>query len=281
MIDGDRARMHASEAVDAAGRAKDKAQDAAARAERHPATRWVRGAGQVANGIVHILIGAIALGIAFGDSGSADQSGAMQALKETPLGGVALWFVAIALLALALLAFVTAIAESRREWKDALKEAGRGIAYAALGSTALVAANGGSSNGESQTETFSAQLMAAPFGVVLVGLIGVGIAAIGVYFIVKGAKRKFLEDVAPPARWRRAVEGLGVTGYVAKGIAIVIVGALFVLAAVQHDAQEAGGLDGALQSLTTVPGGVIALVAIALGLILYGIYSFARGIWQR
>ena len=271
----------AASAKDAAGRATDKAQDAAAGAERHPAAKWVKGAGQIANGIVHFAIGAIALGVAFGGGGSADQAGAMQAIQESPLGSVALWAVALALIGLALLAFVAAVAESRRDWKDALKEAGRGIAYAAVGATALVAASGGSSDGESQADSFTAQLMANPFGALLVGLVGAGIAAIGVYFIVKGAKRRFREDVAPPARWRRTVDMLGTAGYIAKGVAVVIVGALFVIAAVRHDPSEAGGLDGALQSLTTVPGGVIALIAIALGLMLYGVYCFARGLWSR
>ncbi len=271
----------AASAKDAAGRATGRAQDAAAGAERHPAAKWVKGAGQIANGVVHFVIGAIALGVAFGGGGSADQSGAMQAIQESPLGSVALWAVGLALLALALLAFVTGVAESRRDWKDALKEAGRGIAYAAVGATALVAANGGSSDGEAQTQSFSAQLMANPFGALLVGLVGAGIAAIGVYFIVKGAKRKFREDVAPPSRWRRLVDILGTAGYIAKGVAVVIVGSLFVIAAVRHDPQEAGGLDGALQSLTTVPGGVIALIAIAVGLMLYGVYCFARGLWSR
>lgn len=271
----------AASAKGAAGRATDKAQDAAAGAERHPAADWVMGAGQIANGIVHFAIGAIALGVAFGGSGSADQAGAMQAIQESPLGSVALWAVGLALIGLALLAFVAAVAESRRDWKDALKEAGRGIAYAAVGATALVAARGGSSDGESQADSFSAQLMANPFGALLVGLVGAGIAAVGVYFIVKGAKRRFREDVAPPARWRRTVDVLGTAGYIAKGVAVVIVGALFVIAAVRHDPSEAGGLDGALQSLTTVPGGVIALIAIALGLMLYGVYCFARGLWSR
>jgi hypothetical protein len=271
----------AASAKSAAGRATDKAQGAAADAERHPAATWINGAGQFANGVVHFAIGAIALGVAFGAGGSADQSGAMQAIQQSPLGSVALWAVGLALIALALLAFVAAVADSRRDWKDALKEAGRGIAYAAVGATALVTANGGSSDGEAQTESFSAQLMSNPFGALLVGLIGAGIAAIGVYFIVKGARRKFREDVAPPARWRRPVEWLGTAGYIAKGVAVVIVGALFVIAAVRHDPEEAGGLDGALQSLTTVPGGVIALVAIAVGLMLYGVYCFARGLWSR
>lgn len=281
MTTGGRPRAAASTAKGAAGRATGKAQDVAAEAERHPAARWVTGAGQIANGVVHFVIGGIALGVAFGAGGSADQSGAMQALRETPLGSVTLWVVGLALLGLALLAIVTAIAASRRDWKDALKEAGRGVAYAAVGSTALVAATGGSSDGEAQTESFSAQLMSQPLGVVLVGLLGAGVAAVGVYFVVKGARQRFRDDVAPPTRWRKAVDVLGTCGYIAKGIAVVIVGGLFLIAAVRHDPEEAGGLDGALQSLTTVPGGVIALVAIAVGLMLYGIYCFARGLWSR
>lgn len=282
MSTGDRARDAASSAKRGASRAASGAQGAAAQAKDHPAARWVQGAGMVANGVVHIIIGVIALGVAFGGGGeSADQSGAMQALRETPVGGVALWFVAISMLGLGLLAFATAIADARHDKQDAAKSAGRGVAYAAVGVTALTAAMGGSSDSEGQAQSFSSQLMSAPFGLVLIGALGLAVAGVGVYFIVKGVKKKFLEDVAPPARYRRLVEGSGTAGYVAKGIAVAIVGVLFVVAAVQHDPSEAGGLDGALQSLTTVPFGQVLLVAIALGLMLYGAYCFARAAWPR
>ncbi|SDS02071.1 DUF1206 domain-containing protein [Agrococcus carbonis] len=281
MVDGERARDAASQAKDAAGRAAGQAQDAAARAERSRTARRVALVGQIANGIVHLIIGGIALAVAFGAGGSADQSGAMRALQQTPVGGVALWAVGIAMLLLAVHSAVSAVAASRRDWKDAVRAGGRAAAYVAVGVTALVFALGGSSDSEESTQSFSATLMASPFGQLLVGAVGVGIAGIGVAFIVKGLRLKFREDVAPPRRFRRAVDVLGASGYVAKGLAVVIVGVLFVIAAVQHDPEEAGGLDGALQSLTSVPGGVIALVAIALGLMLYGLYCFARGAWSR
>ncbi|HET8867987.1 MAG TPA: DUF1206 domain-containing protein, partial [Agrococcus sp.] len=272
MADGNSsARFMASKARDKAGRATDKAQDAAGAAERSRAADWVEGVGQVANGIVHLIIGGIALGVAFGAGGSADQSGAMRALQQTPLGGIALWAVGIALIGLALHSAVTAVAASRRDWKDAVRSGGRAIAYAVVGATALVYAVGGSSDSEEGTESISAELMANPFGLWLLGAIGLAIVGIGVTFAVRGVRLKFREDVAPPARFRRLVDTLGATGYVAKGIAVVIVGVLFVIAAASHDAEEAGGLDGALQSLTTVPGGVVALVVIAVGLIVYGV----------
>lgn len=271
----------ASKAKSTAQDATDKAQSAAASAEDHPAADWVTTAGQFANGLVHVMIGVLAFGIAFGAGGSADQSGAMRALQQTPFGGIALWAVGIAMVALAVHAVVSAIAASRSDGKEAVGNAGRAIAYAAVGSTALVYAVGGSSDGEQSTESLTSTLMGNPLGLLLVGAIGLVVAGIGLYFLVKGVRQKFRKEVAPPRRFRRLVGVLGTTGYVAKGVAVIVVGALFVMAAVQHDAEEAGGLDGALQSLTTVPGGVIVLIGIAVGLLLYGAYCFARGAWPR
>lgn len=270
-----------SDAADAASHAAHKAQRAAAGAEDHRATSWVESVGQSANGVVHMVIGGIALGIALGAGGPADQSGAMRAIERTVVGGIALWVVGIALIALSLHAFVIAIAQSRRSRRDALRAAGRGIGHAVVGGTALVFAFGGEVDGERATETVSSAVMANPVGLWLIGAAGLVIVGVGVAFVLRGLRRTFFEDVAPPRRFRRLVEALGMPGFVSKGVAIGIVGVLFVLAAVRHEPDDTGGLDGALQSLTTVPGGVIALVAIAIGLIVYGVYCVARGVWAR
>jgi hypothetical protein len=262
-------------------RAARKAQRAAEEAERHSATDWIEAIGQSANGLVHVIIGGIALGIAFGAGGPADQSGAMRALQSTPIGGLALWIVGVALVALALHAFVVAIASSRSDRRDALRAAGRGIGHGVVGGTALVFAVGGEVDGERTAEDVSAAVLHSAIGPWLIGAAGLVIAGVGIAFVVRGVRRRFFEDVAPPPRFRRLVEALGAPGFVAKGVAITIVGALFVIAAVRSDPQEAGGLDGALQSLTTVTGGVVALVAIAVGLIVYGAYLVTRGIWAR
>lgn len=280
-MSGDGSGGAPSGAARRAHHAAHRAQDAAAEVEQHRAASWVEALGQSANGLVHIVIGAIALGVALGAGGSADQSGAMRALRETPIGGLALWTVGVALVALALHAFVIAVAASRRHRRDAIRAAGRGIGHAIVGATALVFALGGSLDGEQATESFSTALLRNPVGPWLLAVAGLVIAGVGIAFVVRGVRRTFFEDVAPPRRFRRLVEALGTPGFVAKGIAVTIVGGLFVVAAISHDPGEAGGLDGALQSLTTVPGGVVALVAIAVGLIVYGVYCVARGIWAR
>ena len=57
-------------------------------------------AGYAASGLVHILIGAIALVVAFGGDGVTDQSGALMAIASVPFGFVLLWCVAVTLWAL-------------------------------------------------------------------------------------------------------------------------------------------------------------------------------------
>jgi Domain of Unknown Function (DUF1206) len=69
---------------------------------------------------------------------------------------------------------------------------------------------------------------------------------------------------------------VGKIGYIAKGAAFVIVGALFVAAAVTHHAQKSGGLDNALHAVLQQPFGQVLLVLIGAGIACYGLFCFAR-----
>ena len=92
--------------------------------------------------------------------------------------------------------------------------------------------------------------------------------------MVKGWTKKFLQDLNenPGILATRA----GMVGYIAKGIALGVVGILFVTAAAQNSSRKATGLDGALRTLREQPAGPWLLTAVALGIATYGAYSFAR-----
>ncbi len=70
----------------------------------------------------------------------------------------------------------------------------------------------------------------------------------------------------------------GRAGYIAKGIALGIVGVLFGWAAISYDPEKAGGLDMALRTLREQPGGPMLLTAVALGIACCGVYCF---VWSR
>ncbi len=76
------------------------ARSAAREAEANPAFRVAARAGYVANGILHLLVGALVLAVDFGAAEDSDQTGAFRAVTALPLGAAALRALAAGLVAL-------------------------------------------------------------------------------------------------------------------------------------------------------------------------------------
>ena len=153
---------------------------------------------------------------------------------------------------------------------------------------------GGQSDSSESTQSFSAQLLATPAGVFLLALVGLIVAGVGVAFIIRGITKAFLKYLDLPSgagdtgAERTAKKGagkgivaFGVVGYIAKGIAVGVAGVLFVVAAFTHDPETAGGLDAALHALAALPFGAVILWIVGIGLVLYGLYCFARARYAR
>lgn len=232
-------------------------------------------------GIVHVIIGALAVSIAWGSGGDADQDGAMEQIRSTPVGGVVLWCVAAGLAALAVwqiaAAVVAAAPDEAKRWGRRITLLGAAAAYLVIAGMAAVYAVGGSADSEETTQTLTARVMAAPGGPILVLLLGLGVIAVGVGFIVGGVRRVFEKTMdLPDGGGRSGVVTFGVIGYIAKGVAVALTGVLFVVAAWTQDSDKAAGLDAALHSLAAVPLGRLALFLTGAGLAVYGVFCFAR-----
>jgi hypothetical protein len=118
----------------------------------------------------------------------------------------------------------------------------------------------------------------------LVALAGVLVFAIGVGLMIYGAKRSFeskLNLASARRSVRQTVVRLGQVGYIAKGVAFGIVGALLFDAAISDQAARSRGLDGALRTLAGQPFGTALLVIVAIGFIAFGIYCFAQSRYRR
>jgi hypothetical protein len=238
--------------------------------------------GYVVLGILHILIGAIAISIAAGGGGeNADQGGALEQIQQNPGGVFLLWLIVLGLVALAIWQIAEAVVErdpdTKKKWGHRIKFLGTAAAYLAVAATALVYALGGQSQSSDSTQSFSARLLAAPAGVALLVLVGLIVAAVGIAFVVRGITRAFTKHLDLPAgNARKGIIAFGVAGYIAKGIAVAAAGGLFVVAALTHDPEKAGGLDAALRGLAELPFGAVILWAVGAGLIVYGLFCFAR-----
>ncbi len=139
--------------------------------------------------------------------------------------------------------------------------------------------NGQRSSSTRQARDVTAQLMALPFGVWVVGLVGLAVVGVGVYHVVKGLRRRFTKDLVEHPN--SAVVAAAVIGYVAKGVALIATGGLFIQAAFTHDPSGSTGLDGALSALLKAPAGSALVIGIGVGFAAYGLYSFARARYAR
>jgi hypothetical protein len=238
--------------------------------------------GLVAYGIVHLLIAWLAFQLAIGDhEGQPSTKGAMQQVAEQAFGEVLLWAIAIGMFFLVVWRLLEAALghrdeEGAKRWWKRADSLGKAIIYGAVGYIALqVALGAGSSKGRSTT----AKLMDEPFGQWLVGLIGLGIMFYGANMIRRGFTEKFAEHLTAEGKSGQAGTWyirLGKVGYISKGIAIVIVGGMFIYAAIEHEAKKSGGLDEALRTVLQQPFGPVLLGIIAIGIGCYGLFCFAR-----
>jgi hypothetical protein len=259
-------------------------------AVRNPAVdrvlRVLARSGYVASGLIHLLLGYLAVRVALHQGGRSDQSGAIQEIGRLPGGPVLLWVITVGLFGLGLwlilaAVFAVGVGDAKR-WVKTVELAAKAAAYIALGATALTFALGSSSDSRSSTQQASADVLGLPGGQLLLGLIGLVAIGVGGYMVAKGARRGFRKDLRiPSGRAGTAVTVLGVVGYVAKGVAVAVVGVLFVIAAVTFDPEKATGLDGALKSLVSLPFGAVLLVAVGVGLIAFGVYTFFRARYAR
>jgi hypothetical protein len=279
--------MGSAEAVPhESGRRRDEVKAATRRANRDPKVRGFGRAGLIANGMIHVLIGGIGIGVAWGSRGEADQSGALRTVSDIPGGGFLLWAATLALVGLALLQWteVAQVESTKRRLvlMRRMTNAAKALGYAAIGVVVGFYALGGRSDASETWQNLSKTLLGTPGGVFALAAVGVLVGTVGGTLVFRGVTRNFREELQPlegALSW--FVGALGVVGHVAKGLAMVITGALFLASAAFTDPGPARGLDGALKWVTTLPFGDALLVPVAGGFIAYGCYLFARARFLR
>lgn len=264
---------------------------AARRAESHPALRVFARGGFAANGILHILVGSIALTVALGGRGDSDQTGALRTIAEAPLGVVVLWALAALLGALGLWhALEGVLAREPRDashgraakWGRRASEWGQAIVFLALGALSASVALGARPDGERTAEGASRDLLEIPGGPVLLAAVGLGVGVAGVAFVAMGIRRSFRKKMRlPSGAPGHAIAALGAVGFIAKGIALGVVGILLLIAVITGDAATAGGLDGAIIALRELPFGPWLVATVGAGLVVYGVFCLFRARYAR
>ena len=153
-----------------------------------------------------------------------------------------------------------------------------------LAATAVTVLLGSRSSQGGQQRGLIAQVLTWPGGTAIVLVVGIAVAAAGVGLVIEGWRRKFLkyldhsdmnDSTRKLARWT------GTVGSIARGLVVVLIGVLLVVAAVTGDKKDATGMDGALKSLLDLPYGSALLILASLGLLVFGVYALVEARYRR
>jgi hypothetical protein len=247
--------------------------------------------GLIAYGVVHLLVAWLAIQLAWfhGGGKSADQSGALSTVADSPVGKPLLWLIAVGLIALAawqaaeLLRWRSGWSASGKTRTKALRKSANALVkaavYIALAVLAIRFATGSGQSSSQQQQDTTAGVLAWPGGQFIVGAAGLVLIGSGVWHVRKGLTKKFLKQIdtteaSPKAL--RLVTRLGQIGFPCKGVALALVGGLICYAAITFDPSKAKGLDGALRTVLELPFGPYLLTLVAIGIAAFGAFLFVR-----
>ncbi len=233
--------------------------------------------GFAARGVMYVVIGYLALRFGRSESGS----GALSYLADGS-GKILLVVMAVGFLAYGVWRLSEALVDTENHGTDAKGSAARiggaasglihiGLAFVAFG----YAFGQGSSAGGSSAQESAATALSLPGGTFLLIIAGAALIGTGLWQLLKAARADFLRHLEGRAthRW---VEWLGRAGYAARGVVFVIIGWSLLKAGLSSRAAEAGGME---QALGSVSGTLLS--AVALGLMLFGLFSLVEARFRR
>ena len=255
------------------------------------AMRVLARVGLVARGVMYVVIGWIAVQIAFFHSSQqADRTGALHAISATPVGGVLLWLLVIGFIGMTLWRLCEAVygspGTSTRKTSQRVAALGKAIVYAVLAYSVLKYAIGAGApqSSDKQSVDLTATAMKYPGGRVAIIVIGLALIGAGIYLAYQAWKKQFRSDLKLGqlhGRGRQAVEWLGEFGGIARGAVFATAGIFLVVAAVQVKPGQAKGADSALRALAATPLGPWLLLLVAIGLIMFGVFSWCEAKWLK
>ena len=254
-------------------------------ARRSVLLAWSVRVGLVGYAVVHLLLAFVALRLVLGgEGGSSTSQGALAQLAGEGIGRWTLAAIAVGFAVLVVWQLVTAAVgyRDRDGWSRHLLGAGavcRGVVYGYFGWSCAGFAVAGRSAASGSPESKTSELMRLPFGPWLVAGVGLVTAGIGIGLAVFGWKAGFVDQLDEEARSkdrRVPIVLLGRVGYVAKGVAMVLIGILLGWVAWTRDPRKSGGLDESLHELLGQGLGTAAVIVVGTGIAAFGLFLLAR-----
>jgi len=258
--------------------------------EARPWIIWMGRVGFAAMGAVHLLVGVLALMSVVTIASASGTEGALRQIVRLPFGQFLLIAVTVGLVCYALWRFVQSFMDTDVKGSDAKGIAMRigfaviGVVCLGLSFSAVKIFLGTQSNDSVWAQSWTAWLLAQPFGQWLVGLAAAISAAVGFLHFYIAYATKFRENWTLSAMSESQENWgtwFGIVGFIARGVVFCIIGFFLAYAAWQSNAGQVRDFGSALSTLEQQPYGAWLLGVVAIGLFSYGIFMFFEARFRR
>jgi hypothetical protein len=162
---------------------------------------------------------------------------------------------------------------------DHIKPLGLAVVNFAIAFSAARFAMGSGQESTQQNAGLSARMMQSGWGKTILIVVAIALIAVGGYHVYKGFAKKFFKDLR--VYGGTGITAVGIIGYAAKGLVLAGAGVLVIVATLTADPSKATGLDATVSTMAHAPFGKVLLVAAAIGLAAFGVYSFVRSRYGR
>jgi len=252
------------------------------------ALRGAARVGLLARGVLYLLLAYLAAAVAGGwgrEGPQANANGALSTVAASPLGLVALVGAAGGFAAFGLVRLAAAYGDGQvglaRRWTTA----GQAVFYLGMAGITVSYVLGRSSTGSSQQgdSTVIVLVSSSPgrVGLALVGAVVVGVCLWQVRLAVQGGFTDSLRTGEMRDDVLAATRVAGGVGILARAAAVLPIGALMVVAAVEARPGVAKDLDELLMALAAQPVGQVLVWAVAVGFFVFSLYSFLEVPYRR
>ena len=263
-------------------------------------TKPVMRVGYAGRGLTYLAVAGLSLWAIWRGGEAQGTSTAMETLSDSGWGLAILWLIAIGLFAYTIWRGIDAVEDLEDYGDDAKGYVARtgmivtGLLHGALGGVAISLAlggGGGSSGGESEGGADGGsgggggiagivnQILELPGGQWIVALAGLATVGAGLYYIKKGWKAEYREELRAN-HFTQNYDWALRAGVIAQGVVITIIGGFFVVAGWRHSGSEAGGIDRAFEWLSSQPFGQTLVTLLCIGLLGFAFFCFVNAAYR-
>lgn len=244
--------------------------------------------GYAARGLVYLIVGLVALSAALGARRHAlNITQALEELFDKPMGTALIVAIAVGMACFAIWRIAQGVLDADElgtRPKAVLRRAGyamSSLVYFGLAATAVRTLLRSGASASSSPQSWAGWLLSRPYGAMALALVAAGFFVVGIAVAIRAWRAPFKKDVDVQPSNKTWLVTVGRVGEAVRAIVFLLIGYSLLRAARYANTNEVQDMGGVLNGLQQQPFGTALFVAVAAGLVLFGLFELIEAATRK